>query len=237
MPNQKWMRERGRLSHGVDYLTMLTHITTPHGSAGGKAAAPILRAIAERAYYTNPTYCKQCGIVIPLKAGTKIQRTKKRKFCSWHCVAMFHRQSERRDKLLPITTICNLCNSPFSHIKRHSSATRRYCPTCGPKAATLNRGAMLFDDSVTIAEVFERAASWQSARSKIQRHARDSFLSSGRPLACQVCGYEKHVEIAHRIPVSKHDKSHLLRTVNNQSNLFALCPTHHWEYDNGLLIL
>ena len=52
---------------------------------------------------------------------------------------------------------------------------------------------------------------------------------------CNVCGYNKHVEVAHLKPIHSFPKETLLETVNNISNLLYLCPNCHWEHDNGLL--
>lgn len=52
-----------------------------------------------------------------------------------------------------------------------------------------------------------------------------------------MCGYDKFVEIAHIKAVSEFDESALISDINSIDNLIALCPNHHWEYDNGVLIL
>lgn len=54
-------------------------------------------------------------------------------------------------------------------------------------------------------------------------------------MSCAVCGYATYVEICHVTPISAHGDDELVVTINALSNLVALCPTHHKEYDNGLL--
>ena len=50
-----------------------------------------------------------------------------------------------------------------------------------------------------------------------------------------ICGYDKHYEIAHIKPVSDFEDDALITEINSIDNLIALCPNHHWEFDNGLL--
>jgi len=52
---------------------------------------------------------------------------------------------------------------------------------------------------------------------------------------CQVCGYDKHIEVCHRKAISDFPDSALLSEINNEQNLLALCCNHHWEFDHGLL--
>jgi 5-methylcytosine-specific restriction endonuclease McrA len=49
---------------------------------------------------------------------------------------------------------------------------------------------------------------------------------------CQVCGYDKHVEVCHIKPISKFDETTLISEINGPSNLYILCPNCHWEFDN-----
>lgn len=54
---------------------------------------------------------------------------------------------------------------------------------------------------------------------------------------CAVCGYGKHVEIAHIRPISDFPDSATIKEINDLNNVVGLCPNHHWEFDNGLLKL
>lgn len=49
---------------------------------------------------------------------------------------------------------------------------------------------------------------------------------------CNVCGYDKHVEVAHIRSISSFDDNILVKHVNDVSNMVYLCPNHHWELDN-----
>ena len=50
-----------------------------------------------------------------------------------------------------------------------------------------------------------------------------------------VCGYYKHIEICHIKPIRDFPLDTPILEVNDLSNLIGLCPTHHWEFDNGIL--
>jgi len=54
-------------------------------------------------------------------------------------------------------------------------------------------------------------------------------------MKCRVCGYEKHVEIAHIKPVKSFPDTAMISEINDIKNLMALCPTHHWEHDHQIL--
>ncbi len=55
--------------------------------------------------------------------------------------------------------------------------------------------------------------------------------------ACQHCGYNKHVELAHLKGINAFDKYTLLKEINHPDNILVLCRNCHWEYDSGMLEL
>lgn len=116
------------------------------------------------------------------------------------------------------------------------------------KKKILNRCALLNINNLSIKkiepvssktkkELFSYRKNWQSARTAIRKDAQKVFDQSGKPYKCAICGYDKHIEIAHIKAVSEFDDSALLTEINNPDNLIALCPNHHWEFDNNLLKL
>lgn len=89
----------------------------------------------------------------------------------------------------------------------------------------------------TKGELFYERKNWQSARSYIQKTAREFFFKENKCPKCYVCGYDKHVEVAHIKSVSSFSDETLISEINSKDNLIGLCPNHHWEYDNGILDL
>lgn len=91
--------------------------------------------------------------------------------------------------------------------------------------------------SLTKRELFQNRNSYQSARSAIVKNAQAIYLKSMKPKCCAICGYNKHYEIAHIKAVADFEEDASITEINNENNLIALCPNHHWEYDNGILDL
>ena len=91
--------------------------------------------------------------------------------------------------------------------------------------------------SLTKKELFQSRNSYQSARSAIVKNAQAVYSKSKKPRYCAICGYDKHYEIAHIKAVADFENDTSIAEINNENNLIALCPNHHWEYDNGILDL
>lgn len=90
-------------------------------------------------------------------------------------------------------------------------------------------------NELTKGDLFRNRANWQSARSSIQKLARKCYFDETKEPKCHICGYDKHVEVAHIKAVSEFSDDTLISEINSIDNLIGLCPNHHWEYDNGIL--
>lgn len=101
-----------------------------------------------------------------------------------------------------------------------------------PKIKQIN-----YTNDQTKGDLFNNRKNWQSARSSIRKSAEKVFKESNVEYKCAICGYDKHIEIAHIKAVSDFDDSTKISDINSIDNLIALCPNHHWEYDNGILKL
>jgi HNH endonuclease len=120
------------------------------------------------------------------------------------------------------------CAAFYSHALRPKVAK----PPKPPRKARLSSVP-----GTTKSELFAKRRGYQSARSAIRHDANRSYDRSGKPKCCLVCGYSTHIEICHVRPVSQFPGSALIADINASSNLVALCPLHHWEFDNGVLEL
>ena len=89
----------------------------------------------------------------------------------------------------------------------------------------------------TKGELFKDRKTWQSARSAIRKIAWKTYMAHNPSPSCSICGYDKHIEVAHIKSVAEFDDSATVKEINSIDNLIGLCPNHHWEYDNGLLNL
>ena len=99
----------------------------------------------------------------------------------------------------------------------------------------LRQGGKL--QNVTKGELFSKRKNWQSARTAIRKHAADIYFTKTTNPQCVVCGYTKHVQVAHRVSVSSFPAETLLTEINHITNLVGLCPNCHWEFDHDLLKL
>jgi predicted restriction endonuclease len=116
---------------------------------------------------------------------------------------------------------CTKCEHEFVGTKR-----RKLCTSCSLDKIT---------SLLTKKRLFEKSASWQSARSRIQRDARKVLKDEDR--LCKICGYNNHVEVCHIKPVSLFTEEAIISDINHKDNLIMLCPNHHWEFDNAMLKL
>jgi len=193
--------------------------------AGGKATSIILRKQALDRYYSNPILCRQCKKVIPVKEHEKVFEVRRRKFCDKSCAASYNRNRQGTSKL-PKSIKCALCGTAVEIHKYF----RKYCDSC----KHIRDKSVIIDD-LTKGELFSRRKNWQSARSSIRNRACVLYKRSDRPQKCFLCGYPKHVNVAHRKAVSEFPNETKVKVINDLDNLVALCPTHHWEHDNDEL--
>jgi 5-methylcytosine-specific restriction endonuclease McrA len=89
---------------------------------------------------------------------------------------------------------------------------------------------------ITKGDLFNRRKNYQSARSTIRDHAYQVFQETN-PGSCHICGYSKHIEVAHLKAVSEFTADTLITEINNQANLVGLCPNCHWEFDHSITTL
>lgn len=144
--------------------------------------------------------------------------TKNPKFCSRSCAAKYN--NSKMPKRKP-EHACKFCDKPVS-------CRKRYCSNiCKENYKYQN----------TTLRESEYPNAYYNRYTKIRFYARNVYLSCGESLHCAVCGYDKHIEVCHLIPVSKFDKDALLSEINHINNLVALCPNCHWELDHGHIVI
>lgn len=155
--------------------------------------------------------CQQCGKI-----------TTNPKFCTSSCAAIFNNTHfpKRTAERLRKQKYCERCGKPTRY-------RRKFCIECKPDV-------MKWLDK-TIAEL--RTDDYGQTYRIIRLVARKIYADSGLPRACVKCGYELHIEVCHIKPIKSFPKEARIAQVNAIENLVALCPNHHWEFDNGLIDL
>ena len=217
----------------------------------GGAKAQRERAL--RDYYASPNYCKYCNKIIFTEPGKKVSETKAKQFCDHTCAATFNNNVRVGVKTGP-TSIAYSC-SDEDFIKAYNNSNNyiqlgkfigynfintdirnklktRIKELCLEEYETVNKTAI---EVITKGDLISERSNWQSWRSSIQKHARSMYQHSNRPQNCVVCGYDKTYEVAHIKAVSDFNNDVLISEINDVKNLIALCPNHHWEFDNGQL--
>lgn len=137
-----------------------------------------------------------------------------RKYCSRSCAnACSNSLSPKRKR----TNTCKVCDTLIR-------SDRSYCADHASKDWSL----------ITLAELRSRGKYYSGV---IRRLARASYKRDMRPMRCVVCGYSNPevLQICHVRAVSAHDDSDSVAYINRASNLVAMCPTHHAEFDKGFL--
>lgn len=176
----------------------------------------------------NTKVCKFCHNEITRQPGQTLSQFRVKIFCNTSCAARFNNKNKTRRKKDAELRPCSVCGEQFSPPRRGGNGFRKRsrCEKCYSLNVRLNdiRGK-------TKGEVFSVRNGYQSARSAIQKHARRVFLSSGKPEECAICGYDFKIEVAHKRAVSSFPDDSPIESINCSSNLVALCPNHHTEYD------
>ena len=156
--------------------------------------------------------CLKCGTIF-LKKVSEIRKSPNN-FCSRSCSTSYNNAVFAKRS---VSGNCRQCRASIS-------TKYVYCNDC--------RGARLFKNK-TFADVICRSNK-ASKYCRIREHARKLYQNV---TACEVCGYNKHVEICHIKPLSSYNMTSLVSEVNDRNNIAVLCPNCHWELDNGLLYL
>ena len=210
------------------------------GSGGGKVMAVVQRKKALEQYYSNPNVCLNCNKVIEVFDNQKVSEVKKKEFCNHSCSANYNNKKKGFGVLNYISKgNCEICGIEieFKRMKNGSYHKRKYCKKCLQEIRAKNRGANTYIVNLTKSQVFGRYSKYYIGRSMIRKHAKMVFDRGSKEKKCFICGYDKHVDIAHIKNVSDFEGSTLMSVINNIDNLVGLCPNHHWEYDNGKIDL
>lgn len=204
-------------------------------------------------YNINPNMCKKCGKPILASYDDKLFNIKRKTFCSRSCAASYNnkiREIEHEGiQYNPNCKLHDLSDEYIIEVFNKSNSVVEFARAVGyKKGSALNskqvkkRLNMLNIDILDIKrrsilnctkkDLFDTYSNYSSARNTIASLARNVYYKSSRPKWCICCGYDKHFEVAHIKAVSDFEDNTLISEINSEDNLIALCPNHHWEYDN-----
>lgn len=161
---------------------------------------------------------------------------KGRKFCSRSCAATYNntkypkRVSKYKD------------NDNF--ISFNSYKYKKRCPICGESMCQESKTCILCKKALTVERQYQTLlkdvtymGNSRIKYSQVRKLARKFLDLWEIPQKCKICGYDLHVQACHLISISEFNVTSRLIDVNGPGNLIYLCPNHHWELDNGYLVL
>lgn len=159
--------------------------------------------------------CLNCG-----------ESTTNPKFCSQSCAATYTNKEQPKRKRVRHFCECgkeiHRTDSPNGN-----SHYRSLCEECYEKK--YHNG--------NVPKSYYREVSPTAYFTYIRSHARNIIKSSNVEQKCVVCGYTNHVEVCHKKGIAEFSDDTLVSEINSIDNLVMLCPNHHWEFDNGLIVL
>ena len=181
---------------------------------------------------------KNLGIILPkrrkINPKEQFKHTVKRKIKS----KIEQKNDEEFSKIIQNCTSWEQMSKAFGYTNRMSSNVKEAIEERCTKLGIVLNSQLCTNNDVefrTKGELFKNSKNWQCARSIIQRNARQVFFNTNTEHKCSICGYDKHIEVAHIKSVSEFDENTPIFEINSINNLIGLCPNHHWEYDNGIL--
>ena len=126
-----------------------------------------------------------------------------------------------------------------SPIKRYCSCGKSFYPTNNSSRRLCNdcqqyRNTSTKYKNMTIKEYNDKSSVKHKHPSWKNSHIRSFNRQWNKDLhkVCEHCGYDKHVELCHIKPVSSFPETAMVSEVNDLTNLIALCPNCHWEFDH-----
>ncbi len=161
----------------------------------------------------------------------------RKKYCSRSCAAIVN-NSKFIKRTANQFSNCKKCNIAVSLKKNLQGGfyKRDYCEPCLKLIKVFNITGVKSEEDFFINQtkgsLYRRRKNWQSSNSALRKHARQVYFSSDAPKRCKECGYDKHIEVCHIKQVKEFDDEASILVINGLDNLVALCPTHHWEFDN-----
>lgn len=150
------------------------------------------------------------------------------KFCSRSCAAMYNNTRFPKRHLERLCARDGCCNLVKSH--RHSLCevhSGRYQEWRASNVKNKTLGEYRENESLK-----GKHPSWLYSAVRLLNRSWNKELLK---LPCAECGYNRHVELCHIKPLRLFPDTALLGEVNSKENNIQLCPTHHWELDNGFL--
>lgn len=184
---------------------------------------------ADTGAFRQDVICLNCSKVFS-KSRSQI-RSSPNHYCSKSCAATIN--NSKHPKHLPKPRICRSCSSGYVNTGGHTSPYN--CVECTEKVKQSSERNKI----KTLGEIRASMPSTQKGHGRLAAVVRGynrSWNADIVGLPCQRCGYAEHTELCHKKAIASFPMSATLGEVNARDNLLVLCPNHHWEFDNGVLL-
>lgn len=146
-----------------------------------------------------------------------------KKFCSSKCYGLFKLKKEKKKYF------CKGCQCiiaiGWENVRNH------YCDLCIKNGKNPNIKNW---DLVKQGELKSKLGT-QQFHARVRALSRVFYKRSDKPKLCCICGYDKFYEVCHIIPINKFNDNSTIAEINSLTNLIALCPNCHWEFDHNLI--
>lgn len=163
--------------------------------------------------------CTECSKTIS-KTKAELKKSNNH-FCSRSCAATYNNKHFIKREL---TRVCIQCTETvFTY--RHTRCEKHH--NMFKQNRYINKTIGEYRSKLSVSG---KHPSW--VHSHIRLFAK-SWNKDLIKLPCAKCEYARHVELAHIKGISTYPDTTLLSVVNSKTNLIQLCPTCHWEFDNG----
>lgn len=185
-----------------------------------------------------------------------------KKFCSRSCAAKINNKTPKRKRT---QRFCQKCNKDITY-EYYWEIRRKFCLECRPTVTQKQDLTKKRIKSSTFCKtcnkrIFYRASycskecnpnfkNWEKISlsdlqnkrkyqisSRIRNLARAKYLKTDLPKHCINCGYNKIYHVCHKKAIKDFSQESTVGEINDLSNLIALCPNCHYEFDNGMLEL
>ncbi len=162
--------------------------------------------------------CKYCG-----------KSTPNRLYCNRSCAAKVNNVKGKR-KCLPLPA-CKVCGNTV--VYRYN----KFCKSCCDRRLNYVKAGTTPISERTLEQAIELQKHSKGANryNSIRGAALIIYKKELDVAQCNNCGYNKHVQVCHKIPISNFPPTALVKDINARSNIVFLCPNCHWEFDHGLL--
>ena len=174
--------------------------------------------------------CPVCGTKFYPRVYYTGTETRLQKTCSDKCRCISHQKFGTTADGKRIRGICN-CGKP---IVSHKSKT---CWDC-----EYTKRKNLFYEKLktsTIEKYVKRDTKYRANHryQSIRNFAKNMMDWNNIKETCSICGYNRHVEVCHKKSIASFPKETTLDIVNSLENLIYMCPNHHWELDNNVVVV